>query len=94
MFLKYLEVMKMVLGPQIPQHWKLQYILHGIYQICMVFYVIFFTVLLSLYGRYTLIEIRQKRKLEYDRIEKVKEKELNFAKLEFFTNISHELRSH
>ena len=59
----------------------------------LVFYVIFFTVLLSLYGRYTLIEIRQKRKLEYDRIEKVKEKELNFAKLEFFTNISHELRS-
>ena len=28
-----------------------------------------------------------------DAFEKVKEKELNFAKLEFFTNISHELRS-
>ena len=29
----------------------------------LVFYVIFFTVLLSLYGRYTLIEIRQKESL-------------------------------
>jgi signal transduction histidine kinase len=31
--------------------------------------------------------------LEFDRLEKEKEKELNTAKLEFFTNISHELRS-
>jgi DNA-binding response OmpR family regulator/nitrogen-specific signal transduction histidine kinase len=48
---------------------------------------------LLLFGQYTLIDIRRKRKLEFDRLEKEKEKELNAAKLKFFTNISHELRS-
>jgi signal transduction histidine kinase/DNA-binding response OmpR family regulator/ligand-binding sensor domain-containing protein len=58
-----------------------------------VLYVLLFFVVLLLFGRYTLIDIRRKRKLEFDRLEKEKEKELNKAKLEFFTNISHELLS-
>ncbi|MDG1760539.1 MAG: two-component regulator propeller domain-containing protein [Flavobacteriaceae bacterium] len=58
-----------------------------------ILYVILFFIVLFLSGQYTLIEIRRKRKLEFDRLEKEKEKELNTAKLEFFTNISHELRS-
>ena len=54
-------------------------------------FLVFFILLLS--GKYTLINIKRKRNLEYERLEKEKEKELNLVKLEFFTNISHELRS-
>ena len=56
-------------------------------------YFICFIVVLLLLKRYTVIDIKRKRKLEYDRLEKEKEKEINKVKLEFFTNISHELRS-
>lgn len=56
-------------------------------------YVLLLFAVFFLFGQYTLINIRRKRKLEFDRLEKEKEKELNTAKLEFFTNISHELRS-
>lgn len=62
-------------------------------KVAIVFYVIFFIIALVLFGQYTVIDIRRKRELEFDRLEKEKEKELNSAKLEFFTNISHELRS-
>ena len=61
--------------------------------VAKILYFILFFVVLFLFGQYTLIDIRRKRKLEFDRLEKEKEKELNTAKLEFFTNISHELRS-
>tara|TARA_B110000091_G_scaffold213854_1_gene264731 strand:- start:1695 stop:3353 length:1659 start_codon:yes stop_codon:yes gene_type:complete len=40
-----------------------------------------------------VLNLKRKRKLEFDRLEKEKEKEINKVKLEFFTNISHELRS-
>jgi signal transduction histidine kinase/ligand-binding sensor domain-containing protein/DNA-binding response OmpR family regulator len=58
-----------------------------------ILYFVLFVIILVLFGQYTLIDIRRKRKLEFDRLEKEKEKELNAAKLQFFTNISHELRS-
>jgi signal transduction histidine kinase/DNA-binding response OmpR family regulator len=58
-----------------------------------ILYFVLCLIILLLFGQYTLIDIRRKRKLEFDRLEKEKEKELNAAKLEFFTNISHELRS-
>ncbi len=58
-----------------------------------ILYFVLFVIVLLLFGQYTLIDIRRKRKLEFDRLEKEKEKELNAAKLQFFTNISHELRS-
>jgi len=58
-----------------------------------ILYFVLCLIILLLFGQYTLIDIRRKRKLEFDRLEKEKEKELNAAKLKFFTNISHELRS-
>ena len=58
-----------------------------------IIYVIFFIILIYLLGSFTVIDIKRKRKLELDRLEKEKEKEINRVKLEFFTNISHELRS-
>jgi signal transduction histidine kinase/ligand-binding sensor domain-containing protein/DNA-binding response OmpR family regulator len=58
-----------------------------------ILYFVLLVIVIILFGQYTIINIRRKRKLEFDRLEKEKEKELNAAKLEFFTNISHELRS-
>jgi signal transduction histidine kinase len=58
-----------------------------------ILYFVLLVIVIILFGQYTIINIRRKRKLEFDRLEKEKEKELNVAKLKFFTNISHELRS-
>lgn len=56
-------------------------------------YAFLFLVLLYLLRKFTIIDTKSKRKLEFDRLEKEKEKEINRVKLEFFTNISHELRT-
>jgi signal transduction histidine kinase/ligand-binding sensor domain-containing protein/DNA-binding response OmpR family regulator len=56
-------------------------------------YVFSLVILVYFLRKFTIINIQRKRKLEFDRLEKEKEKEINKVKLEFFTNISHELRS-
>ena len=56
-------------------------------------YIILCIILVYMLMRFTVIDIKRKRNLEFDRLEKEKEKEINRVKLEFFTNISHELRS-
>ena len=45
---------------------------------------------LLLYRRFTIIKTSQKHKLELEQIEREKSEELQKAKLEFFTNITHE----
>ena len=56
-------------------------------------YVLLFLILIYLLRKFTIIDTKSKRKLEFDRLEKEKEKEISRVKLEFFTNISHELRT-
>ena len=56
-------------------------------------YFLSFILIFYLLSRISVIQIKRKRKLEFNRLEKEKEKEINKVKLEFFTNISHELRS-
>jgi len=56
-------------------------------------YLLSFILIFYLLTRISIIQIKRKRKLELNRLEKEKEKEINKVKLEFFTNISHELRS-
>ena len=56
-------------------------------------YLLSFILIFYLLTRISIIQIKRKRKLEFNRLEKEKEKEINKVKLEFFTNISHELRS-
>lgn len=56
-------------------------------------YIILCIILVYMLMRFTVIDIKRKRNLEFDFLEKEKEKEINRVKLEFFTNISHELRS-
>ena len=56
-------------------------------------YLLSFILIFYLLTRISVIQIKRKRKLELNRLEKEKEKEINKVKLEFFTNISHELRS-
>jgi len=56
-------------------------------------YLLLFIFIFYLLTRISIIQIKRKRKLEFNRLEKEKEKEINKVKLEFFTNISHELRS-
>lgn len=56
-------------------------------------YLLSFILIFYLLSRISVIQIKRKRKLELNRLEKEKEKEINKVKLEFFTNISHELRS-
>ena len=56
-------------------------------------YALLFIFLIYLLRKFTFIDTKSKRNLEFDRLQKEKEKEINRVKLEFFTNISHELRS-
>ena len=56
-------------------------------------YLLSFFLIVYLLARLFIIQIKRKRKVEFNRLEKEKEKEINKVKLEFFTNISHELRS-
>ncbi|MDB4175800.1 ATP-binding protein [Flavobacteriaceae bacterium] len=56
-------------------------------------YLLSFLLIIYLLARISVIQTKRKRKLEFNRLEKEKEKEINKVKLEFFTNISHELRS-
>ena len=56
-------------------------------------YLLSFILIIYLLTRISVIQIKRKRKLEFNRLEKEKEKEISKVKLEFFTNISHELRS-
>ena len=58
-----------------------------------ILYLLSFILIFYLLSRISVIQIKRKRKLELNRLEKEKEKEINKVKLEFFTNISHELRS-
>ena len=58
-----------------------------------IIYVLSFVLLVYFLRMLTVLNLKRKRKLEFDRLEKEKEKEINKVKLEFFTNISHELRS-
>ena len=56
-------------------------------------YFLSFILIFYLLTRISVIQTKRKRNLEFNRLEKEKEKEINKVKLEFFTNISHELRS-
>ena len=58
-----------------------------------ILYLLSFILIFYLLTRISIIQIKRKRKLEFNRLEKEKEKEISKVKLEFFTNISHELRS-
>ena len=58
-----------------------------------IIYVLSFVLLVYFLRMLAVLNLKRKRKLEFDRLEKEKEKEINKVKLEFFTNISHELRS-
>lgn len=57
------------------------------------FYILLFIVAIWFFTRYTIITARKKEKLERQAFEKQTLEELNQLKLEFFTNISHELRT-
>jgi signal transduction histidine kinase/DNA-binding response OmpR family regulator/streptogramin lyase len=56
-------------------------------------YVVAAVLLVLQLRRSFLMKIEKDRKLEYEKLEKEKEKLLNDEKFRFFTNISHELRS-
>lgn len=56
-------------------------------------YLILFLGAIYLYHRYTNLRNREKATIEFERMEKNKIKELNQHKINFFTNISHELKT-
>ncbi|WP_455584036.1 hybrid sensor histidine kinase/response regulator transcription factor [Bacteroides sp.] len=59
-------------------------------------YVVYFIMLLGLLylgWNITMMKIRVRERINYERLEKQKQKELYQAKLQFFTNASHELKN-
>ncbi|OEJ98682.1 hybrid sensor histidine kinase/response regulator [Flavivirga aquatica] len=56
-------------------------------------YVLLTLILLYAFRKFTIIKSTRKHQLELEYIEKEKQEELQQAKLEFFTNISHEFRT-
>lgn len=56
-------------------------------------YVISIAIILYLISRYTLLQVRQRQQLVYEKIEKEQLKKLDEMKTQFFTDISHEFRT-
>lgn len=56
-------------------------------------YALFFVFFMWLFKRYILISVDYNNKLEIEKFEKRKLREINKMKLEFFTNISHEFKT-
>lgn len=59
---------------------------------CLIYVIITATVLYII-SRYTLIQVRQRQQLAYEKIEKEQLKKLDEMKTQFFTDISHEFRT-
>ena len=58
-----------------------------------VLYTLIFLSLIYLFRKYELARFKLKNELNFERLERQKNKELNKMKLRFFTNISHEIRT-
>ncbi|WP_303317224.1 two-component regulator propeller domain-containing protein [Flavivirga abyssicola] len=58
-----------------------------------IFYALLAFGLLFAFRKFTIIKTTRKHQLELEHIEKEKQEEIQVAKLEFFTNISHEFRT-
>ncbi len=58
-----------------------------------IIYVIVIIALLYFFKRYSIIQVKEKSKLLFEKIQHEKEHELNDLKVRFFTNITHEFRT-
>ena len=56
-------------------------------------YVISIAIVVYIISRYTLLQVRQRQQLVYEKIEKEQLKKLDEMKTQFFTDISHEFRT-
>lgn len=61
--------------------------------VAYIFYVLLFIGILYFFKEYSIVEAKEKSRLEIEHVQNEKEHELNELKSQFFTNITHEFRT-